>query len=201
MKDPIREQVVTARRKQILEAAAKVFAEKGFHATTIRDVAREAAIADGTIYNYFESKTALLLSLFALMQDSVRPDQLFAGIAPGDVRGFVRVFLRHPLMSLRADNFELFRVVMSEILVNAELRTLYYQQAIAPTIAVAEQQFAAWAAQGLIRPVNIGLTLRAVTGMVFGLILQYIMGDETLQTDWENLPDHLTTLILDGITE
>ena len=53
--DPIQELVKKARRNQILDAATKVFAEKGFHSTTIKDIAREAGIADGTIYNYFGS--------------------------------------------------------------------------------------------------------------------------------------------------
>jgi AcrR family transcriptional regulator len=59
--DPIQELLITARRNQILDAATKVFAEKGFHPTTIKDIAREAGIADGTIYNYFENKTATIL--------------------------------------------------------------------------------------------------------------------------------------------
>lgn len=49
MKDSIQEQLVAARKKQILDAATKVFAAKGFHSTTIKDIAREAGIAGGTI--------------------------------------------------------------------------------------------------------------------------------------------------------
>ncbi len=62
--DPIQAQLIAARRNQILDAAAKVFAEKGFHPTTIKDIAAEAGIAHGTIYNYFENKTALRCSAF-----------------------------------------------------------------------------------------------------------------------------------------
>ncbi len=40
---------IDRRRAQILEAASRVFARKGFHRTTVREVAREAGIADGTI--------------------------------------------------------------------------------------------------------------------------------------------------------
>ena len=49
--DPIQEQLIQARRDQILKAAVAVFAEKGFQKATIRDVAKMAGIADGTIYN------------------------------------------------------------------------------------------------------------------------------------------------------
>lgn len=53
-----------SRRNEILDAAEKVFAEKGYHNARIVDVAREAKIAEGTIYLYFESKEDLLLAIF-----------------------------------------------------------------------------------------------------------------------------------------
>jgi TetR/AcrR family fatty acid metabolism transcriptional regulator len=54
------------RKPQIIEAAIKVFAEKGFYNSKVADVAREAGIADGTIYNYFKNKDDLLISLFEM---------------------------------------------------------------------------------------------------------------------------------------
>lgn len=50
---------------QILNAAIKVFAEQGFHQATISQVAREAGVADGTIYLYFKSKADLLSNFFS----------------------------------------------------------------------------------------------------------------------------------------
>jgi len=52
------------KRPRILEAAVRVFAKNGFHATRVSDVARAAGVADGTIYLYFKSKDELLESLF-----------------------------------------------------------------------------------------------------------------------------------------
>jgi TetR/AcrR family transcriptional regulator, fatty acid metabolism regulator protein len=52
------------RRRQILEAAVKVFAEKGFHASRVGDVAEEAGIAYGLVYHYFKSKEDLLETIF-----------------------------------------------------------------------------------------------------------------------------------------
>ena len=52
------------RRRQILQAAVKVFAEKGFHASRVGDVAEEAGIAYGLVYHYFESKEDLLETIF-----------------------------------------------------------------------------------------------------------------------------------------
>ena len=61
--DPIQELVTAARRKQILDAATQVFAEKGFHRATIKDIARVAGIADGTIYTYFDSVGEFVVTL------------------------------------------------------------------------------------------------------------------------------------------
>jgi TetR/AcrR family fatty acid metabolism transcriptional regulator len=52
------------RKAQIIEAAIKIFAHKGFYYTKVADVAREAGIADGTIYLYFKNKDDILISLF-----------------------------------------------------------------------------------------------------------------------------------------
>ncbi|ANE46595.1 hypothetical protein SY83_10275 [Paenibacillus swuensis] len=49
---------------QIINAAMQCFAHKGFHATTIQEIADKAGIAKGSLYFYFESKEALLMSSF-----------------------------------------------------------------------------------------------------------------------------------------
>ncbi len=49
-----------ARRSQVLAAAYACFAEKGFHATTQQDIAREAGVSYGVVYHYFESKNDLI---------------------------------------------------------------------------------------------------------------------------------------------
>lgn len=49
---------------QILDAALKTFAQDGYHRTQVARIAKEAGVADGTIYLYFESKEDILISLF-----------------------------------------------------------------------------------------------------------------------------------------
>ena len=52
------------KRGRIIDAAVAVFAEKGFHAARVSDVAKRAGVADGTIYLYFKNKDDILISLF-----------------------------------------------------------------------------------------------------------------------------------------
>src|SRR4026208_1969811 len=52
-----------ARPEEIITAALEVFADRGFAATTLEDVARKAGVTKGTIYLYFENKEALFKAL------------------------------------------------------------------------------------------------------------------------------------------
>src|SRR5215475_11212025 len=52
------------KRERILVAAERVFARCGFFAARVSEIAKEAGVADGTIYLYFKSKDDLLISLF-----------------------------------------------------------------------------------------------------------------------------------------
>ncbi|MFB0520593.1 MAG: TetR/AcrR family transcriptional regulator [Desulfatiglandales bacterium] len=52
------------KHRKIIAAATKVFAKKGFYKAKVSDIAREAGVADGTIYIYFSHKDDILISLF-----------------------------------------------------------------------------------------------------------------------------------------
>ena len=54
----------TDRRRQILDAAVKVFARSGFHGARVGDIAEEAGVAYGLVYHYFKSKEELLETIF-----------------------------------------------------------------------------------------------------------------------------------------
>lgn len=52
------------KHQKILHAAIKVFSEKGFYNSRVSEIAKEANVADGTIYLYFKNKDDILISLF-----------------------------------------------------------------------------------------------------------------------------------------
>ena len=61
---PRREREIERIREDILHAAARAFAEKGFHAATMQDIAREAGYTAASLYTYFESKERIFSALF-----------------------------------------------------------------------------------------------------------------------------------------
>ena len=197
--DPIQQQLSMARKHQILDAAAAVFAEKGFHPATTKDIAKQAGISEGTIYNYFDSKPALLLGIFDRMKAAIIQENMPPAPDELDFSTFIRMAMCQPLMALKQDNFALFRIVVSEMLVNAELRSLYYQQILAPTLALAETYLGSQITRREYSPVSIRLAVRAIAGMVLGLMLEYSLGDPILEAQWEHLPDLLADLLLNGL--
>ena len=62
----------SARRGEIMAAAKNVFARRGFHATTIADIAKQAGLAYGSVYWYFDSKDELFHALMAVEEEALR---------------------------------------------------------------------------------------------------------------------------------
>jgi len=193
--DPIQTMLVAARRTQILDAAITVFSEKGFHRATIKEIARVAGIADGTIYTYFASKDEVLLAVLDRLNETTERRQQFVMGDEQDLKAFFRAYLQQR-MALLWPTAEVFRAVLPELLVNGALRRQYYEQVLAPTIAVGEQFFQAQNEQ---LQINIPLTVRAIAGTLLGLLLLQLLGDEVLAGQWEALPDVLTALFFDKV--
>lgn len=51
------------RKKEIMDSALELFADKGYHNTSISSIAKKAGVSKGLMYNYFESKEELLISI------------------------------------------------------------------------------------------------------------------------------------------
>jgi TetR/AcrR family fatty acid metabolism transcriptional regulator len=114
---------VEDKRRQLLDAAVRVFARKGFHASRVGDIAEEAGVAHGLLYHYFESKDQVLEAVFhenwsvllariASVEEAEEPavDQLrhIAAIVlrtwlhlPDVVRVVIREFGRSPELAAR----------------------------------------------------------------------------------------------------
>jgi TetR/AcrR family transcriptional regulator, fatty acid metabolism regulator protein len=82
-----RTQAARDKRRQILDAAVRVFARRGFHACRVSDIADEAGVAYGLVYHYFSSKDEVLDTLFLerwnVLLDVIRE----ADAADGSARG------------------------------------------------------------------------------------------------------------------
>ena len=102
-----------------MDAAIKVFAERGFHSATVAEIARAAGVADGTIYLYFKSKDDLLLRLFdekmTSLLEEARADLERESGAAGKLRRFIQLHL-----ALVERNPELASVLIVELRQSAQ---------------------------------------------------------------------------------
>lgn len=197
--DAIQEQLVAARRSQILDAATTVFAEKGFARATIKDIAKEAGIADGTIYIYFENKTALLLGILHSLDNGSQSPADFPMSDDVNIGEVLRFFLRQRLEALAPKGMQVVQIVLSEMLINRDMRDLYRQQVIEPTFALADTYFQVWIDKGLLKPFDVPLVMRTITSMVLGLLVLRLMGDPVIEEQWSQLPDVIVEMVLKGI--
>src|SRR5687767_11972448 len=83
------------KRERILAAAERVFARRGFFAARVSEIAKDAGVADGTIYLYFKSKDDLLISLFENRMKQVNELLRTAidSVSPPSALGQLRAFI------------------------------------------------------------------------------------------------------------
>jgi TetR/AcrR family fatty acid metabolism transcriptional regulator len=84
-RDFAREEARGAYREAILAAAERVFRKSGFYATRMTDIAREAGVAVGTLYNYFDSRDVILSDLLSLRHQEFHAKVLAAAVSEDPV--------------------------------------------------------------------------------------------------------------------
>jgi AcrR family transcriptional regulator len=204
--DPVQRQLVAARRRQILDAATRVFAERGYPRATIRQVARSAGVAEGTIYNYFADKEDLLFGLLDRVNESDRRPEVFAELAstgneapaPAAVRAAFEALLRHR-WQVAGDALPLWRALLPELLFNERLRRRWLLEVVAPATGLAEAALQRLMEAGALRPQRSDLLTRLVAGSVFGTLLLEMVGDPVLAEDRDAVPAALVSLLFDGL--
>jgi AcrR family transcriptional regulator len=188
------------KRRQILDAAIRVFARQGFHSCRVSDIADEAGVAYGLVYHYFKSKDEVLNELFSerwslLLKAIDEADR--SQPTPRDKLAAVATFI---IDSYRHDP-ELMKVIIVEVtraansFGAAHLGTIsdaYRQiqgivekaQASGEFRTTVTAQFGAMAFYGAIEQV--------LTGWIFGLIEQ---GDDS----YERAKDHVVETVCRGL--
>ncbi len=108
-----REVLTEFRRAEILAAARKVFAARGFRAATLEEVAVEAGLAKGTLYLYFDSKEEMFWAIFrGRVAEMHRRLQAVLG-GPGGTEEKIRAGLRVRFELLREDQ-DFMRIYLTE---------------------------------------------------------------------------------------
>src|SRR3954470_17525272 len=96
----------TSREDEILAAAARIFREKGYHGTSVRDIAESVGLLKGSLYHYIRSKEDLLARVFdGALEDTATDRPAIAtsdASATGRLREMVAAFVRAVTANLDA---------------------------------------------------------------------------------------------------
>lgn len=191
------------RRSSILAAALEVFIEKGFQRSTIRDIARAADLAEGTIYNHFENKAALLTGLIEQLQSQRREMADFAGAMPQALPTNLEDFLPQHLQFMLGEQGGIeagvMAVLLAEMLTDAPMREAYAAPLFEPVFETGTAAIAQWTKQKLLRKTRPELTSRLIGALLLGVQIQGLLGDQVIRQRWAELPDAMTQLLLQGI--
>lgn len=183
----LKEQMAEHRRTQILLGAAKVFAEKGYHKATTKEIAQIAGVAEGTIYNYFTNKRELLLAMIELIATQSFKN-ILTGPPPADPKEFFTLLLRDRYQ-LASQRGYLIAPIMAEIFTDTELRQEVYRKIAMPITALLEQYIQTHINSGLFRPVNPIIVTRAFIGSI---VINFAMKLANLDPRYEEVsPDAL----------
>jgi len=107
------------KRARILEAAVRVFADRGFFNATVAEIARAAGVADGTIYLYFKGKDDLLLQLFEEKMAELLASAQAALAEETDAPARLKRFILHHFLAVEK-NPELAAVLIVELRQSAQ---------------------------------------------------------------------------------
>ena len=195
--------IVEDRREQIIDAAMRVFAQKGFTKATNKDVAREAGITPGLIYYYFESKEALLMAIV-----ETRSPLKLIGVVPVEAfdqppEVFLRFLVHRALSIIESENFiGLIRVLLPEVLhgENPALALLVpgaIQRILGFIGAFLERKMAT----GELREADVALTAQVFLGAMIGFVLrrQIIHDPLALAYTQEQVVDSVVETFLQGM--
>ncbi len=190
------------RRQQILDAAQKVFAAKGFDGTSIKDLAKAAKISPGLLYWYFKDKTDLFASLvserikiaFGLLPENVSFDLPPEKFLPQFGLFYISMFelpMNNALFRVMIANASSFPPAVQEVrsnVINQILSTLqsYFQKQIDA---------------GRMRPCNTEMATRTFMGSIVAfLLLKHILQDPRAgELTVEETVNGITDVVLHGI--
>ncbi|WP_236587633.1 TetR/AcrR family transcriptional regulator [Tumebacillus amylolyticus] len=196
----------TDKHWQILEAAVKVFSEKGFNASRTSEVAKEAGVSEGTVFNYFKTKKDLLKGmLIPLLLRFFRPwllrgvEKIFNNRQGRPVEDVMTDLVRDRVHLAQA-NLPLIKAIASEAPFQPELFAPVREQILPQILEVATRFFQEEMEKGTFRTIDPLLAFRGLLSMLAGYVIMRNIAPEEFQLQEEEVEiRRLVDLYLHGL--
>jgi len=167
-----RERRIAARRAQILGAAETVFSHKGYERATTREIAETADISEGTLYNYFESKSELLSAVADSFADGIAGE--IAEIEAENPYDMMSQLLAARLRSGRERR--LLMLFLYEARLSPDVHRRFIQRSLQRIIVETERRFRQLSESGVMRPINPAFAARVMSATIMGFAALYELG-------------------------
>lgn len=171
------ESEMTEKQRSILRASIKLFAEKGFHASSTSEIAKEAGVAEGTIFRHYKSKKDILLAVVApvlvkfaapfILKD-IRT--IFQEQAQKPFAQVITELYRNRLELIDA-NAKHIRILLQEAFFHEEIREALIAAVFQDAKEMAQKLIEAKIGEGELRPLPSEAVFRAVLSAMLGLVL------------------------------
>ena len=189
----------TDKHQKILAAAIKVFGEKGFFIARISDIAKEAKVADGTIYLYFNNKHDILLTIFEEEIGKIIVQLKNAIKQEKDPRQMLRIFAENHLQ-LVIDKKELAEVLQMELRQSSKPMKKYRNTSFAEYVNIISEIIHLGQEMAVFRSdLLVGIAKRAFFGAIDEISRLWIL-DPQHGYSVEETVQQVTNIFLNGIT-
>jgi TetR/AcrR family transcriptional regulator, fatty acid metabolism regulator protein len=186
------------KRERILEAAVRVFAEKSFYTATVAEIAREAGVADGTIYLYFKGKDDVLICLFEERMAELNVRMRGAVETQEGALARLTAFVHLHLSMVRSQP-ALAEVLTVELRQSAKLMKEYEARAFGEYLDILAAILEQGKAEGSIRTeVDVKAVRRAIFGALDEVALSWLLGGRRF--DLEKNAAQLSDLLVRGLS-
>jgi AcrR family transcriptional regulator len=190
-----RERRIERQRKAIMDSAAELFAQKGYQATTTRDISEAVDIGESTLYGYFSSKKEVLQAILSQQAEIV--DALLLHIIDmEDQESFVDLvdLLMEKILTRTTYN----RVLIAEAWTDNEVLQSYVIARWQPVMQTLQNFISMKIAKGVFRPIEPGMGARMIIGSFIAAILPVLRGFEPAPSAEQR--HHLALMIVETIS-
>lgn len=188
----------TDKHQAILNAAVRVFSQKGFFQSKVSEIAREAGVADGTIYLYFKNKDDLLTSIFAIKMKEVITTFREAISLEKDAVSRFKCLIRMHLAAFQAYP-ELAAVFQVELRQSSRFMREYEKDELRQYMDLIGEIVEQGQQEGTLRSdVQTGLVKRLIFGTLDDIVSTWVLAG--MHYDLESLAEPVTDLFFHGIS-
>ena len=189
----------TDTKKRILQAAQRLFARSGYDATTTRDLAAAAGVAEGTLFRHFDNKKAILVEVATEGWVEILTDLLTELSEMGSYKAVAQV-MRRRMLNIR-ENSDMMRVCFLEAQFHPDLSDRIQLEVIGKMSDVAEAFFETAMEKGVYRKMNPKIVAQVFLGMfaVAGFSQNTIMEPNASPQQMQEMAEGLADIFLNGV--